>query len=162
MGVSSQLRIRSTSPVLATSAGRPPLRGAQSAQAAFTLVSQIRTGDELMYYNPTTLRSRVIATTATSVKLPSTLKAELEKLARRSGETTHAVMVRALSEHVAAAKRHRSFLDGAARADVAMQESGIGYAMQDVHAYVAAKVRGERASCRIPARSPHWKGEGTP
>ena len=25
------------------------------------------------------------------------------------------------------------------RADVAMQESGVGYAMQDVHAYVAAK-----------------------
>ena len=86
-----------------------------------------------------------MATTATSIKLPSTLKAELEKLARRSGETTHAVMVRALAEHVAVAKRYRSFLDDAARADVAMQESGVGYAMQDVHAYVAAKVRGKRA-----------------
>ena len=86
-----------------------------------------------------------MATAATSIKLPSNLKAELEKLARRSGETTHAVMVRALSEHVAAAKRYRSFLDDAARADVAMQESGVGYAMQDVHAYVAAKVRGKRA-----------------
>jgi len=86
-----------------------------------------------------------MATTATSIKLPPTLKAELEKLARRSGETTHAVMVRALAEHVAAAKRYRSFLDDAARADGAMQESGVGYAMQDVHAYVAAKVRGKRA-----------------
>ena len=54
-------------------------------------------------------------------------------------------MVRALAEHVAAAKRYRSFLDDAARADVAMQESGVGYAMQDVRAYIAAKVRGERA-----------------
>ena len=45
-----------------------------------------------------------MATTATRIKLPSALKSELEKLARRSGETTHAVMVRALSEHVAAAK----------------------------------------------------------
>ena len=93
-----------------------------------------------------------MATAATSIKLPPTLKAELEKLARRSGETTHAVMVRALAEHVAAAKRHRSFLDDAARADVAMQESGVGYAMQDVHAYIAAKVRGKRAKRPRPVK----------
>ena len=93
-----------------------------------------------------------MATTATSIKLPPTLKAELEKLARRSGETTHAVMVRALSEHVAAARRYRSFLDDAARADVAMQESGVGYAMQDVHAYVAAKMRGKRAKRPSPVK----------
>ena len=93
-----------------------------------------------------------MTTAATSIKLPSTLKAELEKLARRSGETTHAVMVRALSEHVAAAKRYRSFLDEAARADVAMQETGVGYAMQDVHAYVAAKMRGKRAKRPSPVK----------
>jgi predicted transcriptional regulator len=93
-----------------------------------------------------------MATTATSIKLPSTLKAELKKLARRSGETTHAIMVRALAEHVAAAKRYRSFLDDAARADVAMQESGVGYAMQGVHAYVAAKVRGKRAKRPSPVK----------
>ena len=91
-----------------------------------------------------------MATSATSIKLPLSLKAELEKLARRSGETTHAVMVRALAEHVAAAKLYRGFLDDAARADVAMQESGVGYAMQDVHAYVAAKVRGRRAKRPSP------------
>jgi len=93
-----------------------------------------------------------MATAATSIKLPSTLKAELEKLARRSGETTHAIMVRALAEHVAAAKRYRAFLDDAARADVAMQDSGVGYAMEDVHAYVAAKVRGERAKRPSPVK----------
>jgi predicted transcriptional regulator len=93
-----------------------------------------------------------MATTATSIKLPPSLKAELDKLARRSGETTHAIMVRALSEHVAAAKRYRSFLDDAARADVAMEESGAGYAMQDVHAYVAAKVRGKPAKPPSPVK----------
>ena len=61
-------------------------------------------------------------------------------------------MVRALAEHVAAAKRYRKFLDDAARADVAMQESGAGYAMQDVHAYVAAKVRGKRAKRPSPVK----------
>ena len=82
-----------------------------------------------------------MASSATSIKLPSALKAELEKLARCSGETTHAVMVRALAEHVAAAKRYRRFLDEAVRADVAMQESGVGYAMADVYKYLAAKAR---------------------
>lgn len=95
-----------------------------------------------------------MATAATSIKLPSILKAELEKLARRSGETTHAVMVRALAEHVATAKRYRSFLEDAARADAAMQESGVGYAMQDVHAYVAAKVRGGKVR---PPKSVKWR-----
>jgi hypothetical protein len=39
-----------------------------------------------------------------------------------------------------------------ARADVAMQESGVGYAMRDVHAYVAAKVRGERSKRPSPVK----------
>jgi len=93
-----------------------------------------------------------MATTATSLKLPSTLKAELDELALRSGETTHAVMVRALTEHVAAAKRYRSFLDDAARADVGMRENGVGYAMQDVHAYVLSKARGEKANRPRPVK----------
>ena len=85
-----------------------------------------------------------MAITATSLNLPPILKAELDKLARLSGETTHAVIIRALTEHVAAVNRYRRFLDAAARADAAMGESGVGYAMQDVHAYLAAKVRGEQ------------------
>ena len=44
-----------------------------------------------------------MAVSATSLKLPAALKTELEDLARQSGQSTHAVMVRALSEHVAAA-----------------------------------------------------------
>lgn len=93
-----------------------------------------------------------MAVSATSLKLPPTLKAELEKLARRSGETTHAIMVRALAEHVAAAKRYQRFVDDAVRADAAMQKTGVGYAMQDVHAYVAAKVRGEQAKRPTPVK----------
>jgi len=61
---------------------------------------------------------------------------------------------RALADPVAGTERHRGFLDEAARADVAMQESGIGFAMPDVHAYVAAKVRGERAKRPRPV---NWR-----
>jgi hypothetical protein len=33
-----------------------------------------------------------------------------------------------------------------------MQDSGVGYAMQDVHAYVAAKVRSERSKRPSPVK----------
>jgi predicted transcriptional regulator len=93
-----------------------------------------------------------MAIAATSLKLPATLKSELEKLARRTGETTHAVMVRALAEHVAASKRYQNFLDDAVRADADMQQSGVGYAMQDVHSYVTAKIRGEAVKRPKPVK----------
>lgn len=59
---------------------------------------------------------------------------------------------RALADHVAGAERHRGFLDEAARADVTMQESGVGFAMPDVHAYVAAKVRSEPVERPSPVK----------
>jgi plasmid stabilization system protein ParE len=46
----------------------------------------------------------------------------------------------------------RRFLGEAARADVAMQESGVGYAMQDVHNCVAAKARGKPAKRPSPVK----------
>ena len=95
-----------------------------------------------------------MAIAAVSLKLPTTLKTDLEELARRSGETTHAIMVRALTEHVAAARRYRRFLDDAAHADSAMQQNGVWYAIADVHAYVAARVRGEPAKRPKPV---NWR-----
>ena len=90
--------------------------------------------------------------TATSLKLPAALKAELDKLARDSGETTHAIMVRALSEHVDAAKRYRGFLDDVRQANLAMLESGMGYAAEDVHAYILARARGEKVKRPRPVK----------
>ena|SRR5487761_1965529 len=52
----------------------------------------------------------------------------------------------------AGTKRYRNFLNEAARADAAMQESGVGYAMPDVHAYVEAKVRGEQVKRPSPVK----------
>lgn len=48
----------------------------------------------------------------------------------------------------------RGSVDDAVLVDVAMQENGVGYAMPEVHAYVAAKVRGKRA--RRP-RPVNWR-----
>ena len=87
-----------------------------------------------------------------SLKLPAALKAELDKLALQAGESTHAIMVRALSEHVDAATRYRGFVDDARQARLDMLESGICYEAKDVHAYILARARGEKVRRPRPVK----------
>jgi predicted DNA-binding protein len=83
--------------------------------------------------------------TATSLKLPKTLKTRITRLAKRAGESPHAFMLRLLEEQVQAAERFEQFLAEARQADERMQESDSGYAAADVHRYFVAKVTGRRA-----------------
>lgn len=92
---------------------------------------------------------------ATSIKISRRLKSKIERLARHSGETSHAFMLRALEGQVEAAERYQSFLQDGIRADEAMLRSGLGYAADDVHAYLQAKVSGRRARRPRPVR---WRG----
>ena len=91
-------------------------------------------------------------TAATSLKLPKRLKTRIERLSRRSGESAHAYMVRALAGHVEAEERYQAFLADGVRADEAMQRSGLGYAANDVHAYVTGRTRGRAARRPRPVR----------
>ena len=96
-----------------------------------------------------------MAVTATSIKVPSRLKSRIERLARRAGESSHAFMLRALEGQVEAAERYQAFLRDGVRADEAMLHSGLGYAVDDVHAYLQARVDGRRARRPRPVR---WRG----
>ena len=96
-----------------------------------------------------------MATVATSVKLPSELKARIDELARRSGKSPHAYVLTALEEHVARSELADRFLQDAIAADEEMQRSGTGYEAAQVHAYVAAKVRGKKAT---RPRARRWRG----
>lgn len=89
---------------------------------------------------------------ATSIKLPTRLKSKIERLARRSGETPHAFMLRALQGQVEAAERYQTFIRDGIRADEAMLRSGLGYAADDVHAYLEAKVAGRSVRRPRPVR----------
>ena len=93
--------------------------------------------------------------TATSLKLPRRLKSRVERVARRTGESSHSFMVRALESQVEAAERYQSFLDDGMRADAAMEHSGLGYEAKEVHAYLQAKVQGRKASRPKAVR---WRG----
>lgn len=89
---------------------------------------------------------------ATSLKISSRLKSRIVKVARRAGETPHSFMVRALEDQVDAAERHQRFVEDAVTADEAMQKTGRGYAMEDVHRYLEAKARGRPAKRPAPVR----------
>jgi predicted transcriptional regulator len=89
---------------------------------------------------------------ATSLKVPRKLKTRIDRLSRRSGESVHALMLRALEGHVEAAERYQAFLEDGVKADEAMQRSGLGYAAGDVHAYLTARVAGRAARRPTPIR----------
>lgn len=89
---------------------------------------------------------------ATSIKMPRDLKSRIERLAERSGETTHSFMLRALESQVEAAERYQEFLADGVRADEAMLRSGLGFAADDVHAYLGEKIGGTRVKRPKPVR----------
>jgi predicted transcriptional regulator len=87
-----------------------------------------------------------MAITATSLKLPEALKTRIARLARRSGETPHALMVKMIADQVDAAERHQALLADARKADSRMSDTGHAYAAADVHAYLDAVVSGRKPS----------------
>lgn len=93
-----------------------------------------------------------MTTAATSLKVPRRLKLRLERLAKRARQSPHALMLQALESHVEAAERYQAFLEEGMHADLAMQQSGLGYEADDVHAYLAAKVAGQKARRPKPLR----------
>lgn len=100
-----------------------------------------------------------MTTTATSLKIPSTLKNRLDKLAKRSGSSIHAFMLTALEEYAERAELADQFLLDAIAADDAMTRSGTGYVAADVHKYVTGKVQGKKLS--RPTRQA-WRVSSTP
>ena len=88
----------------------------------------------------------------TSLKLPKTLKSRIARLAKKTGESPHAFMVRLLEEQIQSAERFEQFMVEAKQADQRMVESGEGYAAADVHAYLAAKIEGRKVARPKPVQ----------
>jgi len=81
----------------------------------------------------------------TSLKIPGELKDRIDRLAKDRDESPHALMVRALETAVDSMERRRAFLRDGEEADREMQASGLGYAHEDVVAWLRAKVAGKKA-----------------
>jgi predicted transcriptional regulator len=81
----------------------------------------------------------------TSLKLPDDVKQLALSAAKHQGVTPHAFMVEAIREAATAAEKRAQFVADAAASREDMLKSGKGYAAEDVHAYLRARVRGESA-----------------
>lgn len=90
----------------------------------------------------------------TSLKLPDDIKQLAAEAAKRQGVTPHAFMVDAIRHAVMQAERRAQFVADALSAKAEMLMSGEGYAADDVHDYLRARVRGE-APDKPKARS--WR-----
>lgn len=88
----------------------------------------------------------------TTIKLPETLKARIVPLAEAAGKSPHAWMVEALEERVAQSEAYAAFVAEALEADREMTETGVGYAMEDVHKYLLAKLEGKPAKRPKPVK----------
>jgi len=78
----------------------------------------------------------------TSLKLPDALKERVIKLAESAGKTPHAFMVEAIATETERIEEDRAFMARAIEAKKHYDETGIGYDVDDVHAYLRAKIQG--------------------
>jgi predicted transcriptional regulator len=81
---------------------------------------------------------------ATTIKLPPRLKARIAPLARRSGRSPHAWMLDALAREAEREELREEFIDAAIESARAIDAGAPVYAMEEVHAWLRARVAGKR------------------
>lgn len=84
--------------------------------------------------------------TTTSLKLPDDLKSRAVKAAQELGMSPHAFMVSAIEQAAHATEQRLRFLAEAKSAREEVLETGQGLDADDVHAYLQAKVAGEKVA----------------
>ena len=96
-------------------------------------------------------------TIATSLKLPASVKAQIDASAAQAGMTAHAYMVRALASTAHRAKLRAQFLKDGQDAWDESERTGTVYYHEDARAYFQAHAawrRGEGPEPVKPARKP--------
>lgn len=82
----------------------------------------------------------------TSIKLPEKLRSRVAKVARGSGLSAHAFMVRAIERQTAAAERQQSFIKEALAARVDLDKTGLAYDWAEVREFHRARLQGRPAA----------------
>jgi predicted transcriptional regulator len=93
--------------------------------------------------------------TTTSLKLPDEIKKRAVNAAAELGVSPHAFMVSAIEQAARATEQRLRFIADAKAARHEIIETGKGLDADDVHAFLKAKVSGNKAS-KPKARS--WRG----
>jgi predicted transcriptional regulator len=92
---------------------------------------------------------------ATTLKLSAELKERVKAVIEGTGKSPHAFMVEAIEQQTALAEKRKEFVAAALRARRNFLKTGKGYALEDVHKYLSARIAGK------PARKPRlkrWRG----
>jgi predicted transcriptional regulator len=90
----------------------------------------------------------------TSLKLPDELKQRAIAAAEKKGLSPHAFMIHAIDQAATAAEQRASFVSDAQAAREQMLATGKGYDASEVHAYLKARLSGEKPA-KPKARS--WR-----
>lgn len=96
--------------------------------------------------------------TVTTLKLPDDLKARIEPLAAVEGKTAHAWMIDALRSQASLAEMRRSFIKEALDSAAEVDAGGPLYSMEDVHAYLRARVAGQAVKRPRPLKKGARRG----
>mgnify|MGYP000320666049 CR=1 FL=1 len=91
----------------------------------------------------------------TSLKLSDELKQRAVAAAERKGVSPHAFMVQAIERAATAAERRASFVGEAQVAREQMLSSGTGYDASEVHAYLKARIAGDKV---VRPKAKSWQG----
>lgn len=78
----------------------------------------------------------------TSLKLPEALKQRAISAAHKQGLSPHAFMIQAIEQAATAAEQRASFVADALSARDALHATGEGYAAEEVHSYLKARIAG--------------------
>ncbi len=84
----------------------------------------------------------------TSLKIPEELKQRAVDAAQRQGLSSYVFMIGAIEQTVLATEQRASFIAEALAAEQEMLEGGPGYATEDVHRYIKARIVGEKSGRR--------------
>jgi predicted transcriptional regulator len=82
---------------------------------------------------------------ATSLKLPTELKDQVDAAAQAAGTTPHAFMIEAIAREITRAGQYEAFLGEALEAEREHERTGVHYAAEDVFRYMSARAEGKRA-----------------
>ena len=88
----------------------------------------------------------------TTLKLPEELKARIAPLAAAAGVTPHAWMVGALATQAELVERRAAFVREALAAAAEVDAQGEVIAADEVHAYLRARLAGEKPSRPHPVK----------
>lgn len=89
----------------------------------------------------------------TSLKLPETLKEDIQSFAAEDNISAHAFMVSTLENEVRRRRLRAEFLADADAAAADIDAGGPVYALDDARTYIMAKIEGKKPARPAPMRS---------